>query len=285
MRSYSILPRFALGCVAFASGVALAQSGSGSGSADHPASQPYTAEFKITSAQTLANGTTITRETTEMDALDGQGRRLTMSSTPATETRPERSSYHVLDPVARTNTSWMVPGERATVTPIPPPVQGGQAGQVCWSSSLAAGSGSSTVQAVTAPRVDVPGGPYGVVTGSVSGAPPPTVETTQVAAPKDVREDLGMQTFEGVQAKGTRTTHTTPIGAIGNDAPLVQTREIWRAVGYGLVVHEVTDDPQVGKRTREMTQFSNRAPYAGSFQPPEGYEIVKQEMHEIPCQH
>jgi hypothetical protein len=47
---------------------------------------------------------------------------------------------------------------------------------------------------------------------------------------------------------------------------------------------EVTDDPQTGKRTRVVTQFSNRALYAGSFQPPEGYEIAKQEMHEIPCQ-
>jgi hypothetical protein len=94
-----------------------------------------------------------------------------------------------------------------------------------------------------------------------------------------------MQTFNGVQAKGTRITRTTPVGAIGNDQPLVRTTETWRAISLGIIVHEVTDNPQTGKRTKEMTKFSNREPYAGSFQPPEGYEIVTQEMHEIACGH
>jgi hypothetical protein len=75
------------------------------------------------------------------------------------------------------------------------------------------------------------------------------------------------------------------VGAIGNDQPLVRTTETWRAISLGIIVHEVTDNPQTGKRTKEMTKFSNREPYAGSFQPPEGYEIVTQEMHEIACGH
>ena len=36
--------------------------------------QPYTAEFKIATAQTLANGTTITRESKVVMARDSQGR-------------------------------------------------------------------------------------------------------------------------------------------------------------------------------------------------------------------
>ena len=46
----------------------------GTGSA--VAGRPYTAHFRITSEQTLANGTTITRETTEINARDSQGEAL-----------------------------------------------------------------------------------------------------------------------------------------------------------------------------------------------------------------
>ena len=42
---------------------------------------PYTAEFKVTHVQTLADGSTITRETSEVRARDSQGRTLIMSST------------------------------------------------------------------------------------------------------------------------------------------------------------------------------------------------------------
>ena len=258
-----------------------AQSTANSGTPERQSIQPYTAEFKITSEQTLANGTTITRETREMDALDSQGRRLTMTTTAAAEGHPERSFYRVYDPVARTNSNWTVPGERATVTPMPPMPKPGQSAQTCWSTTGSSGSGASTVKMV-APRTES-GGSY--VTVPALGSPVPQVETAKAEAPKEVREDLGIQTFEGVQAKGTRTTRTTPTGAIGNDQPLVRTTETWRALSFGMIVHEVTDDPQTGKRTKVMIQFSSREPYAASFLPPEGFEVVTQEMHETPCQH
>jgi hypothetical protein len=258
--------------------LAAGQSVTDAGAAGQRVGQPYTAEFKITSERVLANGTLITREKTETDAMDSEGRRLTITKTPATETRPERSVYHVFDPVARTNTSWTQPGERATVTPMPPLVESGQTGQVCWSAAPGVGSGSST--AAAGPR-ETPAGPYGVSSSGATAAP--RVEGARTPSQRDVHEDLGMQTFEGLQAKGTRITHTTPAGAIGNDQPLVRTMEMWRAQPSGLVVHEVIDDPQTGKRTRELVQFSNREPYSGSFLPPEGYENVTQELHQIPC--
>jgi len=37
------------------------------------AKTPYTAEYKTSHVQTLADGTTLTRETTEVKALDSQG--------------------------------------------------------------------------------------------------------------------------------------------------------------------------------------------------------------------
>ena len=279
---YQLVPLYVLAGCALLAGQSPVQAGRVTPVAQDRAIQPYSAEFKITSEQTLANGATITRETREMDALDSQGRRLTMTTAAAAEGRPERSFYRVYDPVARTNANWTVPGERATVSPMPPIPKPGQTAQTCWSTTGSLGSGASTVQSV-ASRPEAPSGPYGAAPAVRS--PIPQAAPAKAEAPREVREDLGMQTFEGVQAKGTRITRTTPVGAIGNDQPLVRTTETWRALSFGIVVHEETDDPQTGKRTKVMTQFSSREPYAASFQPPEGYEVVTQEMHEVPCQH
>ena len=38
---------------------------------------PYTAEYKLTTVKTLADGSTITHESTEVNARDSQGRRMT----------------------------------------------------------------------------------------------------------------------------------------------------------------------------------------------------------------
>jgi hypothetical protein len=46
----------------------------------------------------------------------------------------------------------------------------------------------------------------------------------------------------------------------------------------------VTDDPRTGKRTRELVELSQSEPDPATFQPPEGYEVVTQELHEVPCQ-
>jgi hypothetical protein len=99
-------------------------------------------------------------------------------------------------------------------------------------------------------------------------------------------EHLGTETIQGFEAHGSRVTQTIPAGAIGNREPLVNTRESWQANahGIGLTVREVDDDPQNGKRTMELVNFSLGEPDPASFQPPEGYEILNQETQQIPCQ-
>jgi len=86
-----------------------------------------------------------------------------------------------------------------------------------------------------------------------------------------------------VEATGRRTTVTTPAGAIGNDAPLVRTTEVWNARSIGLTVRTVSDDPQTGKRTKDLVELNQSEPDPAMFQPPEGYEIRTVEFHEIPC--
>ena len=134
-----------------------------------PVQLPYTAEFKVTHVQTLADGNTITHETTEVMARDSQGRHLHISTqTPMVEDQTVRTSVNVNDPVAHTHSFWMVPGQRVTVTRI---------SAIRWRRE-------NPVRA----RVPVPSA---------------HAETVQRAKPAD--GGSGMQTFQGIEAHGHRT--------------------------------------------------------------------------------
>jgi hypothetical protein len=217
------------------------------GNSMHAARLPYTAEYKITRVQRLNDGTTITQESTETIALDSQGRRMTARTAVqllGDQTRVTRVS--VFDPVAHTNSSWSVPGQKATVTAMPAP---GAARTGCATTGVTGGVFStSTLQRVQREK--------------------PTVE------------DLGVETIQGVEAHGRRTTMMTPAGAIGNNEPLMRTSEMWTAVApglRGLLVREVSEDPQTGQMTKELTNLSQSDPDPSVFQPPAGYEIVNKE--------
>jgi hypothetical protein len=203
------------------------------------AKTPYTAEYKITHVQTLTDGTTITRETTEVKALDSQGRRM-IATTITSGDRAPATHVMVYDPVARAQTIWRAPGKIAHVFKMSTP----GAERTCARDM----------------RDDV-----SVVSGPKS---------------KMTSENLGTESIQGVEARGRRYTTTIPAGAMGNDAPLVSTSEMWTALAgglNGLLVRDIRDDPRSGKTTRELTSLSQSEPDPATFQPPEGYEIVTKE--------
>jgi len=260
---------------------AIAQSlGSGNTNTKQPP-QPFTAEFKTTSEQTLANGTKIVREDTELEAVDADGRRLNVTSTQSTPEMPAHTFYHVYDPVARTNTSWNAANKTASVIKLPPAIQAGQRQPTCWSTSAPGTSVTSTSLTATTSTESSEaasialGSPRSVAGGST---------LRQTGATPSIHEDLGTQTIQGVAAKGTRITRTIPVGAIGNDAPLVTMTETWRAESLGNVVRSINEDPRTGRHTKELAELSQGAPDPASFLPPSDYEIVTQDMHQIPCQ-
>jgi hypothetical protein len=204
------------------------------------AQTPYTAEYKITRVQVLANGTTITRETTEVRARDAQGR-LATTFTAESEGRTPTTHITVYDPAVHTQTSWTSPGKRATVTPMPAP---------------------------------------GAANNCSSIEPGPDAHVSADLHRTSTKEDLGTASIQGIEAHGRRITTTTPAGAEGNDAPLVRTMEIWTAVTVGLKglsVRDIMDDPRSGKMIRELTNLRQGDPDPGMFQLPEGYEIVTKE--------
>jgi hypothetical protein len=237
-----------------------------------PQQVPFTAEYKTTRVRTLANGTTITRESTEVRAVDSQGRVMNArTEQPSVAGRTPVTVVTVDDTATGTHTNWTVPGTKANMVTRPPH----DAGQAqCYSTAPANG-------ALTPPPAP-PRGAIGSGPSAVTAMPVPAA-----ARPRPVNEDLGTETIDGVVAHGRRITRTTPVGAVGNDEPLVHVDETWTAndVGpYGLVVRSVHDDPESGKTTMELVNLSLSEPEASVFMPPEGYEIETQEMHTVPCQ-
>jgi len=213
----------------------------------HPAPAarlPYTAEYKISSLRTLANGATITHESTEMRALDSEGRVMTSNHViPVSGDQMAPTNVMVSNPVARTTSSWESPGQTATVTAMD-------------------------------------------VRGTHPACPPFAPQQPTVQPQKPVVEDLGTETILGVEARGRRTTWTTPVGTIGNDAPLTHSSETWTAIapGFrGLILRGVADDPESGKTTRELVNLNQSEPDAAVFQPPAGYEIVNKAAPEPVC--
>jgi hypothetical protein len=99
-------------------------------------------------------------------------------------------------------------------------------------------------------------------------------------------EDLGVETIEGVEAHGHRTTVTTPAGLIGNSQPLVSTNESWVATTikpFSPVLRQNDDDPLSGTTTREATKVTLGEPDESLFQPPSGYEVVTRDANPAPC--
>jgi len=234
------------------------------------ARQPYTAEFKITHVQTLANGTTITRVSSETQARDSQFRTMFSSTyAPVLADQPTVTNFSVHDPVDNSNIRWRSNSKTANVVRMP----SGDQRTGCW----AADSGM---------RMNFGGARAKMPTGAAQSALTtiPAGGISRPAAQDSKQEDLGTSSIVGVEVTGHRFTRTTPAGAIGNDAPIIHTDENWYAPSLGLQLRSVTDDPQTGKNTKEVVSLSLGEPDPSTFQPPEGYEVVTETMHEVPCQ-
>ena len=226
-----------------------------------PAPVPYTAEFKITFVRTLPNGTTIKRESKEIEARDSNFRtfRQTVNATMGPN-QSENTMTSVHDPVDDTNSNWQSRTHEAVVQKLPPQDQR----QGCWRND--AGTFSANFGPHPSPQM-------------------PVATTVQQQQPKPQTEDLGVTTIEGIEVHGRRITRTIPAGQIGNDQPLVTTNEMWSAPSLmGLTLKSISDDPRNGKVTREVVHLDLGEPDQAIFQPPSDYKIQVQEMHQVPCE-
>lgn len=86
-------------------------------------------------------------------------------------------------------------------------------------------------------------------------------------------ESLGKQIIEGVEAEGTRSTVTIPVGQIGNDRPIEIVSERWEAPGLKVVVLSRHKDPRVGEIVYRLTNINRSEPARTFFEVPADYTI------------
>ena len=89
----------------------------------------------------------------------------------------------------------------------------------------------------------------------------------------EVKEDLGKQNIEGVEAEGTRTTLTIPAGEIGNERPIEIVSESWYSPELQLVVMTRHSDPRFGETTYKLTNINRSEPARSLFEVPAGYTV------------
>jgi hypothetical protein len=197
---------------------------------------PYTGTEVSTRAQTLSNGTVISRQEQTNFSRDSQGR--VRSET--TMKHPDgTSSTHVTihDPVAGVVHNIDTQRKTSNDMTLRTPPAGQGRGRDRGPGQAAAG------QRRTDPNV--------------------------------LTEHLGSQTINGVQATGTRITRTIPAGAEGNSLPIVSVHETWTSDDLKVPVMVKTSDPRFGTSQTQLTNIVRAEPDPSLFQVPAGYTVTK----------
>ncbi|MDP9339278.1 MAG: hypothetical protein M3P45_10460 [Acidobacteriota bacterium] len=87
------------------------------------------------------------------------------------------------------------------------------------------------------------------------------------------KESLGTRMMNGVNAEGTRITHTIAVGEIGNDKPMQVVSERWYSPELQTVVKSSRTDPRFGTTTFLLTNIQKTEPAAALFSVPADYTV------------
>jgi len=87
-------------------------------------------------------------------------------------------------------------------------------------------------------------------------------------------EDLGLSSSAGVETHGYRETSTINAGVLGNDQPMVSTREFWYSPQLAINLSSIVETPQSGKQVFTAKDLSTSEPDPSFFNVPEGYKVV-----------
>jgi hypothetical protein len=87
------------------------------------------------------------------------------------------------------------------------------------------------------------------------------------------RESIGQRVIEGIYTNGTRETITINPGVLGNDKPMISTREFWYSDELETNLAVTRLDPREGKQEIWITDISRSEPDAHLFEIPLGYTV------------
>lgn len=244
---------------------------------------PYSGEAVTETVQTLADGNRIVRRTSVKVYRDSAGRTRRETIGPDGQVtsvminNPKSGTAFAFDPDSNTA------HKTTLVTVLDKPA--GTAGGNYYTISDGAEAGTkSHTRIVTGVELDqkpqhdaqlkhaqglattiestvTTGGPVTVISHSAFAGPPPT------------KEDLGIQNFEGVPAKGTRTKTIIPAGAIGNEQPITVVSEEWYSTDLQVLVMTKHSDPRSGETTYRLTNLIRSEPDASLFELPAKHTI------------
>lgn len=93
---------------------------------------------------------------------------------------------------------------------------------------------------------------------------------------------LGKRVIEGVEAEGTRSTITIPVGRIGNDRPLEVVSERWYSAELQLVILSKHTDPFSGENVYRLTNIDRKEPPLTLFEVPAEYRITEEHPPDRP---
>jgi hypothetical protein len=257
---------------------------------------PYSAEAVTETTQTLSDGNRIVNRSSSQLYRDGEGRTrreqslnyvsnlaagpsvktvmindpvagVTYSLDPESRTARKNKMFHYEFTPRATGPGGEVTVARATVAPR----------------TTAPESDATVVQAARAARVSSG--------GTVSGSPTVTFRSDAAGTftfkidgdqKNFVKESLGTQSIEGVDAEGTRTTVTIPEGAIGNEKPILIVDERWYSPSLHTVVMTRHSDPRTGENVYRLTNINRTEPDHSLFEVPADYQIKDAPMTVMP---
>lgn len=87
------------------------------------------------------------------------------------------------------------------------------------------------------------------------------------------RESIGSDTIEGLYVAGIRETTIINAGVLGNEQPLVSTREFWFSEELQTNLAVTRNDPREGRQVIRLSNVSRAEPDPHLFEIPIGYTV------------
>jgi hypothetical protein len=249
---------------------------------------PYSAESVTESVQTLSDGNRIVNKITSQVYRDSEGRtrrdQTLKGFGPIGSSEEPLQTIFINDPVAgvtytldtRTHIAHksvpfnfelsgkpFLQGQRFEFKTAP--------GSAATSSVII--TSSATAGGQTATRVAPPPDAPELRLQAAEGAATYVFRTQNGSDRNEVKEQLGKQLIEGVEAEGTRTTVTIPAGEIGNERAIEIVSERWYSPELQVVVMTRHSDPRSGETTYKLTNINRAEPLKSLFDVPAGFTV------------
>jgi len=240
---------------------------------------PYSAEAATETTQTLADGNRIARKSSSVVYRDGEGRtrrEVTLSSIGpwASASEGEVKMVFIHDPVEGVSYSLNEKDKTARKTP-------GDGMVVSFSSHASEGvRESGAVRAGVRRQMDKMAVARAEIGGDVRMMKP-GIRVPALDPTNGKTESLGKRNIEGVEAEGTRTTHTIPAGEIGNDRPIDIVSERWYSPELQSVVMTRHSDPRMGETVYKLSNLRLGEPAPQLFEVPSDYKVVTEDVPKI----